>query len=169
MEFVEGVLLIDIWKDENIVDDAARRLILEQLAGYMSQLKALEFDKIGILGFDESGTHTVGPFPRVERAISPGNVQIAEECGPFTTTHAFLSHAAGWLINSCAPTHRAHFLLLRMLALSIPDPQYDGPPFVLSHPDFDSQNVLVDPKSFTITAFIDWDGVVVSPRLAGFA
>lgn len=168
MDFLEGVSLGLVWKDGNVVDDAARRHIFEQIAGYMSQLNALEFDKIGHLQYDEgSGECYVGPYRRL-RYFLKSDASIVEESGPYTTTHAFLSHLAQTLINS-PDHHKPIFTLLRLFALSLPDSQYDGPPFVLSHPDFDSQNVLVDPKTLNITGFIDWDGVHVGPRLNGFA
>lgn len=168
MDFVEGVSLGHIWKDGDVVDDAARRHIFEQIAGYMSQLNAFEFDKIGHLQYDEhSGAYSVGPYRRMTYSLRT-EVTVVEESGPFTTTHAFFSHLVQTLVNS-PDHHKSIFCLLRLLALSLPDSQYDGAPFVLSHPDLDSQNVLVDPKTFNITGFIDWDGAHIGPRLGGFA
>jgi aminoglycoside phosphotransferase (APT) family kinase protein len=168
MDFVEGVSLGRIWKNGEIVDDVARKHIFGQVAAFMSQLSALEFDKIGHLLYDEySGAYSVGPYRRMRYSLRT-DVPVVEESGPFTTTHAFLSHLVQTLIDS-PDHHKPIFVLLRLLALSLPDPQYDGAPFVLSHPDFDSQNVLVDPTTFDITGFIDWDGVCVGPRLSGFA
>lgn len=53
--------------------------------------------------------------------------------------------------------------VLQLFLSSLTDSALDGPPFVLSHPDFDSQNVLVDDDG-TITGIIDWDDVDVRPR-----
>ena len=168
MDFVEGVPLGLIWKDGNVIDDAARRHIFEQVAGYMSQLNALEFDKIGLLQYDEcSGIYYVGPYRSMRYSLRT-DATIVEESGPYTTTHAFLSHLVQTSINS-PDHHKPTFSLLRLFALSLPDSQYDGAPFVLSHSDFDSQNVLVEPMTLNITGFIDWDGVHVGPRLNGFA
>jgi hypothetical protein len=46
----------------------------------------------------------------------------------------------------------------------IPEPQ--DPKFVLTHPDFDIQNVLVA-EDGTLQGLIDWDGVAAVPRLVG--
>jgi hypothetical protein len=46
---------------------------------------------------------------------------------------------------------------------ALPDHTLDGPPFILFHPDFDSQNVLVG-EDGTIMGIIDWDNVYTSPR-----
>ncbi|KAG5639509.1 hypothetical protein H0H81_000654 [Sphagnurus paluster] len=167
MDFAEGVPVSSIWHNEKIVDDHARRRIFEQITSYMSQLKSFQFEKIRMLKYDEaSRTYVVGPYRRRLRT----EPHTMEQCGPFATTHAFLSHLVQSLIDSaCSPSRKSFYYLLRMAALSLPDSAYDGPPFVLSHPDFDSQNVLVDPITFQLTAFIDWDGVDVSPRLGGFA
>lgn len=53
--------------------------------------------------------------------------------------------------------------------LFLPDRRFDGPPFVLSPPDFDSQNVMVDPVTFDVTGFLDWDNVSVGPQEGGYA
>jgi hypothetical protein len=53
MDFVEGIPLWLVWKDGNIIDDAAHRHIFERVARYMSQLSVFEFDKIGNLKYDE--------------------------------------------------------------------------------------------------------------------
>jgi aminoglycoside phosphotransferase (APT) family kinase protein len=53
--------------------------------------------------------------------------------------------------------------VLQLFLSALTDSTLDGPPFVLSHPDFDSQNVLVDDDG-TITGIIDWDNVDIRPR-----
>ncbi|KAK3081088.1 hypothetical protein LTS18_010360 [Coniosporium uncinatum] len=41
--------------------------------------------------------------------------------------------------------------------------------FVVAHPDFNWQNILVDPESGEVTGVIDWDGVHTVPRQLGGA
>ena len=53
--------------------------------------------------------------------------------------------------------------VLQLFLSALTDRTLDGPPFVLSHPDFGSQNVLVDDDG-TITGIIDWDNVDICPR-----
>ena len=53
--------------------------------------------------------------------------------------------------------------VLQLFISALTDITLDGPPFILSHPDFDSQNVLVDDDG-AITGIIDWDNVDVRPR-----
>ena len=45
----------------------------------------------------------------------------------------------------------------------------DDRPFVLSHPDFDIQNVLVSKEDGRLRGLIDWDGIAVVPRYLGNA
>lgn len=52
---------------------------------------------------------------------------------------------------------------LQLFVSSLPDNTLEGPPFILYHPDFDSQNVLVD-EDGVITGIIDWDNVHIGPR-----
>jgi len=53
--------------------------------------------------------------------------------------------------------------VFQLFSSALPDSTLDGPPFVLFHPDFDIQNVLVD-KDGIITGIIDWAGVYFHPR-----
>ncbi|KAG5650543.1 hypothetical protein H0H81_011872 [Sphagnurus paluster] len=173
MDFAEGVSLDSVWLD---IDDDARRRIFEQIAGHMSQLGRFEFDKIGALCYDEaSRTYSVGPCRRQQLvncssdADMPVETRPMEDLGPFDTAHGFFAHLVQSFVGTFAPAEKPFAYLTRMLALSLPDPAYDGPPFVLSHPDFNPQNILVDPVTFEVTAFIDWDGVQVGPRHGDFA
>ena len=79
--------------------------------------------------------------------------------GPFDTSHSFMS----FLLSIRQHASDSPMLAVLQLFLSaLPDSTLDGPPFALSHPDFDSQNVLVDHDG-TITGTIDWDNVDIHP------
>lgn len=56
-------------------------------------------------------------------------------------------------------------MMIRYLPPSIPS--YGPESFVLAHPDFHSQNVLVS-EDGTVTAFIDWDNVHTTPYCIGY-
>jgi hypothetical protein len=80
--------------------------------------------------------------------------------GPFDNAHSFLS----FLLSTRRRIADSPMLAVLQLFLSaLPDNTLDGPPFVLCHPDFDSQNVLVD-EDGVITGIIDWDNVYIGPR-----
>lgn len=54
--------------------------------------------------------------------------------------------------------------LMRALIKELP--QGSDPKFVLAHPDFDAQNILVGPDG-SVTGVIDWDRAWVKPRFMG--
>ena len=64
MDFIPGTNLSNLWNDRNWITDQKREKIFEQIAGWMTELSALEFDQIGCLDWDEvSGAHQIVPFP----------------------------------------------------------------------------------------------------------
>ena len=129
----------------------------------MTELAAFKFDQVGRLDWDEaSGTHRVVLFSEA----SAKEVQGIEERdtvipdGPFDTAYSYLSS----LLSSKG--HTAGFpmpALFQLFISALPDRTLDGPPFVLFHPDFDSQNVLVDDDD-NIMGIIKWDNVYIGPR-----
>jgi Phosphotransferase enzyme family len=165
MDFMPGTNLSKLWNDKKWITGLKQERIFEQIAGWMTELAALEFDQIGRLDLDgASGMHRVVPFP--DRSALMGEVQGRKEpdipvpAGPFDTAHSFLS----FLLSIRRHASDSPMLAVLQLFLSaLPNTTLDGPPFVLSHPDFDSQNVLVDHDG-TITGIIDWDNVDIRPR-----
>lgn len=123
----------------------------------MTELAALEFDQIGRLDWDStSGMHRIVPFP--DRSAFMREVQGYKEpdapvpAGPFDTAHSFLS----FLLSIRRHASDSPMLaVLQLFLFTLTDSTLDRPPFVLSHPDFDSQNVLVDDDG-TITEITDW-------------
>ena len=49
MDFMPGMNLSKVWNDKNWISDLKRKRIFEQIAGWMTELAALEFDQIGRL------------------------------------------------------------------------------------------------------------------------
>jgi aminoglycoside phosphotransferase (APT) family kinase protein len=164
MDFMPGMNLSKVWNDNSWITDLKREMIFEQIARWTVELAALEFDQIGCLDWDStSGLHHIVPFPDASALFT--GVYCEEKgdaltAGPFDTAHAFLS----FLLSTRRHISDSPMLAVVQLFLSaLPDNTLDGPPFVLSHPDFDSQNVLVG-EDGTITGIIDWDNVHVGPR-----
>lgn len=165
MDFMPGTNLSKLWNDKNWITGLKRERIFEQIAGWMTELAALEFYQIGRLDWDgTSGMHRVVPFPDGSALL--GEVQGYKDldtpvpAGPFDTAHSFLS----FLLSIRRHTSDSPMLaVLQLFYSALTDRTLDGPPFVLSHPDFDSQNVLVDDDG-TITGIIDWDNVDIRPR-----
>ena len=169
MDFIPGTNLSKLWNDRNWITSQKREKIFEQIARWMTELSALEFDQIGCLDWDEaSGTHRIVPFPDSSLFL----VRLSEEqdsaavpAGPFNTAHEYLS----FLLTLRRRFSDSSILAILQLFLSaLPDSTLDGPPFTLCPPDFDFQNVLVDDDG-TITGIIDWDGVRTLPRQGGAA
>ncbi|KAM6504013.1 Protein kinase-like domain containing protein [Amanita muscaria] len=164
MDFMPGTNLSKLWNDKNWITSLKRERIFEQIAGWMTELAALEFDQIGRLDWDDtSGMHRVVPFPDGSALMEIQGYKEPDApvpAGPFDTAHSFLS----FLLSIRRHASDSPMLAVLQLFLSaLTDSTLDGPPFVLSHPDFDSQNVLVDDDG-TITGIIDWDNVDIRPR-----
>jgi hypothetical protein len=142
----------------------------------MSQLHALQFDKIGSLVFESDAAvpHVdamVQMKSSYEDMFNGGEVWgTASLSGPFESTKAYL------LAMLDDPTEAvkerkisdAGLCLLRLAIDSIP-PSLDTPPtFSLGHPDFNYQNIFTNDEG-DITGLIDWDGTHTLPRALGFA
>lgn len=168
MDFMPGTNLSKFWHDKSWMTSEKRKYIFDQLAVWMTELSKFEFDHIGKLDIDETtGALRVVAFPDSKSLLQAGmdDCEDAFPVGPFSTTHAFLSHK----LSIRRKTSDSPMLaLLQLFLLSLPDPSLDGPPFVLRPPDFEFQNVLVSDDG-TITGLIDWDGVFVGPRQGGAA
>ncbi|KAF8314132.1 hypothetical protein F5887DRAFT_908515 [Amanita rubescens] len=172
MDFIPGTNLSKLWNDRSWITDQKREKIFEQIAGWMTELSALEFDQIGCLDWDEaSGTHRIVPFPDSSAFLvrlwqgSEEPDSTAVPAGPFNAAHEYLS----FILSLRRRISDSSILAILQLFLSaLPDSTLDGPPFALCPPDFDSQNVLVDNDGI-ITGIIDWDGVRTLPRQGGAA
>ena len=163
MDFISGTNLSELWNDKDWITDLKREKIFEQIAGWMTELAAFEFDQIGRLDWDEtSGTHRVVPFPEgsAKEIQSSEKRDAAVPDGPFNTSSSYLSSL---LATSRRASDSPMLALLQLFISALPDSTLDGPPFCLFHPDFDSQNVLVDGDG-NITGIIDWDDVYIRPR-----
>ncbi|KAJ7802798.1 hypothetical protein B0H14DRAFT_3488137 [Mycena olivaceomarginata] len=143
MERVKGTQLCKVWFDPVWFTEEHRKTVFRSLVSAMSQLRAL----------DPSDTFLGRHF---ERKYT--------ETGPYTTVHAYLlGEIARQTTSAPSLDHKISLSLLRMFAGALPDTSLDGPPFVLSMPDFNYQNIFVDDNG-EVTGLIDWDGIFAGPR-----
>lgn len=174
--FVEGKPLSERWTTQLAGDEPTRMKILRNLAGLMSQLYPLEFDKIGSLVFESDNA-----IPHVDTIIRMkydldemfdggdvwGTVSLS---GPFESTKAYLVAMVEnpKEVPKEQEWTKAELSLLYQAIDSIP-PSLDTPQtFSLGHPDFNYQNIFTNEEG-DITGLIDLDGVHTLPRALGFA
>ena len=183
ISFVSGRSVSSTWFDDTgPVPLEERRLnTLDTLARAMSQLQKFQFPMIGSLesedGIPESRTK-IGPCYRWDEGIFGDenygmNLQV-DEFGPFQTSKSYLRHHARHYSN---PTKKSQLatgsralldLIISALPSSTERASSNRETFVLSLPDFDSQNVMVDDQG-NLTGLIDWDNVQTVPGFLGYA
>ncbi|KAF8211586.1 kinase-like domain-containing protein [Mycena galopus ATCC 62051] len=167
MDRVKGTQLAKLWFDPVWATEERRKTVFRSLVSFMSQLQLFEFPTIGSLDFDPStDSYVMVPLLPSCDDIRNGNT-IAR--GPYNTVHAYLLDEIARQTTSAPSTdHKVSLSLLRLFAGALPDHDLDGPPFVLSIPDFNYQNVFVNDNG-EVTGLIDWDGIMVGPRQGGYA
>ncbi|EJD42280.1 hypothetical protein AURDEDRAFT_145777 [Auricularia subglabra TFB-10046 SS5] len=165
-DFARGIQLSGVWDDAEWWAARAERYtkhtVLESVARHMVVLSTLTFDRIGRLDCDSDGMHIVGPIPSLGFLVVPP-VLPEGGFGPFASTQQYLRG----LLDAYCQDANPQFVLLRMLLSILPDARFDGPPFTFAPPDFNPHNLLIDPDTGEVTAFIDWDGVAIEPRQLG--
>lgn len=179
MEFIAGTSLSECW-----FDNAASKASLEQrrirtlqdLARVMVQLNKFAYSEGGAPLFDENGKPSgVGPLKQIDilamwnrpETDDPDGSVIYCEIGPFSDPKSFLLCILDRRDPPTDPFDQGINKLLRLFADWIPSTAgADKSDFVLSHPDFDSQNVLVSSEG-NLCGIIDWDGVAIVPRYIG--
>jgi len=85
--------------------------------------------------------------------------------GPFVYPQAFYQHAIDREEPPMEPVNQGARKLPQLFIGWIPDLQFETP-LVLTHPDFNFQNLLVSPLG-RLQSLIDWDGVPAVPRSIG--
>ena len=156
-----------------------RQRTLQTLAVSMTQLGGLRFSRAGSLVYDENNKRcTFGPtrvtdFVAMSNRYSkwalkteePDDEDLFCELGPFNNeAHYFQSKLDRhrWPEDKFG---QGLYNLLQLFVRWLPQDISENP-FVISHPDLDLQNVLVD-KSGAVVGIIDWDGVATVPRSIG--
>ncbi|KAI0369067.1 hypothetical protein BV20DRAFT_1021606 [Pilatotrama ljubarskyi] len=164
MDKVHGICLSDVWNDPSWWNAERRKEdVFQSLAGYMTQLAGLEFDKIGRLDrVGPDGPYVVVPFPSEDDPDEP-----REAHGPFDSTQAYLSALLAERRETETDAYGlAQCALLQMFIGAVPEPRYARAPFALGHPDYNAQNIFVDDTG-KVVGLIDWDGVCIEPRQLG--
>jgi hypothetical protein len=177
MSFIRGVSLYDVWFDKNLVTPDAvcdrRTRVFRGIAAAMVQLEKFSFQRGGAIIFDEDGKlFDIGPMREVDHKVmldrwfihgDSDDDPLYVRVGPFSDPKAYytpmLDHP------EAKPFAKGTAMLLRELISRIPEPEGDTG-FVLTHPDFDIQNVIVS-ENGELLGLIDWDGVAAVPRSLG--
>ncbi|KAJ7755883.1 kinase-like domain-containing protein [Mycena metata] len=158
MTFLPGTQLAKLWFDPAWFSDERRNTVFESLARLMSQLSSHEFPMIGQLDIDSTtGTVFVGPYYPSIYAIDAGETSPDPIGDPSPSTYIFLQRKISDQLNETSDTGVISDLqLLWTFASMLPNPEFDGAPFFLSHPDSGYQNILVDEEG-NVTGIVDWD------------
>ena len=139
MSHLEGKQLSELWFDPEWFTESHRHTVFRSLAQLMSTLAALEFPQIGQLDRDPNtqdffvGPIQVPPADEIRSGSTPDHCR-----GPYTSVHVYLLDAITRELSSeDRTTAMAELCLLKALAGMLPDLTLDGPPFVLSSPNYD--------------------------------
>ena len=182
MSFISGVTLGGGWFDETgptPLEDR-RQQSLKSLAAAMSQLHKFQFDKIGCLEFTdgskESDEISIGPICELNMDDpNDENYCNITQSGPFDSSRSYMLHEFssrendpdGWGLAA----YKLTSIMLSYLPKSSPNYSFEdedgAETFVLCHPDFDSQNIMIDEKG-NLTGLIDWDNARTYPRFLGY-
>lgn len=171
MEFVPGETVTNVWFDDSQDETFLNQLrlkILTSLADTMAQLSSLSFDRIGSIMEAEDGTNFLGPLFnwQHEDGSQYGSVRV-QAARTYVSTIEYLACHFEFEAEKSS-WDRASNKMLEVLVQSSPNLNSHSR-FVLCPPDFDSQNILVDPDSGNIVGLIDWDLCHTMPPHMGYA
>ncbi|KAI4265118.1 MAG: hypothetical protein L6R38_009643, partial [Xanthoria sp. 2 TBL-2021] len=180
MERIKGTPLHHGWFQEDGPAgslDIFRERALKDLAETMVQLNSFTFTKVGALHYNASNKKMdVGPYKKVDYyaeynrsgSATDDDETIFVEQGPFLDPKQYFLAS----LDNEKTTELHHMLqgerkLLRLfIDWLFEATSEDNSEFVLTHPDFNLQNVLVG-KDGSLKGLVDWDGVAAVPRCIG--
>ena len=183
MGFIPGFTVSSKWFDSTgptPLEDRRQR-VLNSVAEAMSQLERFQFDKIGSLQFNGDMTShgiTVESCYTWKQETDDNEDDeektTVEQLGPFNTSKSYLQYCLDNLEGPkpCRPLAFGCNKLLASMIRHLPSSTSDQltgsefETFVLSIPDYDSQNIMID-KRGNLTGIIDWDHVQSLPRFLG--
>ena len=178
MEFIEGVSLHDFWFDNSHSPteiEQRRTQILEKVASAIIQLNQFRFSEGGSILFDDGGNPGIGPMRCVDQQAMLDRLQtddedetsIMFEVGPFKSQKDYFHCMLDRRETPPDKFSRGFHKLLRLFLAWMPyTDNATKPSFVLAHPDFDIQNIIVSPEG-ELRGIIDWDGVTAVPSCFG--
>lgn len=180
MSFISGTPLYDVWFGHRLkgtspdITRARRTRALEGIASAMVQLDRFSFRTGGCLLFGSDGTPSgIGPMRQADHMAmldrwfvhkDPDDDPIYVECAASSDPKAYYTLMLDRYPEQ-NPVPKGLAMLLRRLISWIPEP-VGMDPFVLAHPDFDIQNVIVSEEG-ELLGLIDWHGVAAVPRSLG--
>ncbi|KAN0083177.1 hypothetical protein V8E54_002265 [Elaphomyces granulatus] len=182
MSFIDGSTVLSMWFDKTGPTPLEERRLrtLDTVAQAMSQLQKFQFDKIGSLQFN-SGTDSIeiGPCYKWDDGQigdeNYGKIAIIEQFGPFNTSQSYLEYFVKHNERTGKPDPYRLGIgsqkLLSMMIPCLPCPRKSflaREKFVLSLPDFNPQNILIDERG-NLTGIIGWGNVQTVPRFLGYS
>ncbi|KAI4086403.1 MAG: hypothetical protein LQ344_007573 [Seirophora lacunosa] len=173
MERIDGDNLFIGWfyNKSRTGQDRFRESVMVNVAKTMVQLNTFTFAAAGALYYDPiMKSFEVGPYRKVNHYTVYGDTNRYSQQGPFTDPKDyFLASLNRKTTEELAPTRQGQIKLLRLLIewfFQASSTKEDLTGFVLTHPDFAVQNIIVG-KDGSIRGLVDWDGVVAVPRCIG--
>ena len=182
MEHVRGKALHGVWWNQSVSRarrEQVRVRALHDIAEAMTQLNSLTFSQGGSLLFDDKGNVSgMGSANIFDLETQYANQRSSDyddtmafcQIGPFNDPK---SHLLSLLDKNEGKSKRttveqgACRLLRFFIESSIMRTETNREkPFVLAHPDLDSQNIFVD-EDGTLTGIIDWDWTAAVPYSIG--
>jgi aminoglycoside phosphotransferase (APT) family kinase protein len=175
MDAAKGNCLYDLENAGFDLDEVVDKLssFVDQWAQCIAELATLQFETIGSLAPESEGHLGVGPLlnycnirysPKLEEDVFRGPFNSVAD---LLLTGSHLMREAFRSASSNSPLTHQKFLHSKLIDSLFPfyvDQTLLNGPFVLSHVDFDLQNILVDEtNNFKITGIVDWDLAAVVP------
>ena len=181
LEHIEGASLSSLWfnsKDSYDELQSFRERALKEISGAMIQLQKFTFSEAGSLIFNKRGRPIgIGPLKSINHfahlarrfALEESTSDMYYEKGPFNKLLDF--YFAGLNqedLSQKPPRIQGQRKLLRLFIMwFVQATSKADSNFVLAHPDFNFQNILVA-KDGSLQAIIDWEGVGSVPRCIGY-
>ena len=185
MELIHGKPLQDVWFDPSISQALREQIRIRSLHGIaeaMVQLNTLTFTQGGSLLFNAKGEAVgIGSSNIVDLETQYANMRSADyentmafcQTGPFSDPESYLLSlvdAREGKRERGIVEQGAYKLLRIFVEWSLMDTSavngkqsVKRKPFVLAHPDLDSQNILVN-NDGSLAGIIDWDWIAAVPH-----
>lgn len=177
MDRIDGTPLYYGWffSETPAKQDRLRERAVDEVAKAMVQLNAFTFPKAGALEYNHGGKElNVGPYSKVDHYAARDRMISGLDRMTNYSQHGPFADPKDYFLTSLNADNPARFScrlqgmrkLLRLFIHWLFQATSEDSEFVLAHPDFDLQNILVG-KDGSLRGFVDWDGVVAVPRCIG--